>query len=218
MRYTHDPPSTFLPAPLLRLALTRYAIKIWDEHEVHHWCLLSLSYCHTQTRNTTRNLPRTICWCLCSPVGQYGMCLPRHLAVCSEDVEKVLVTTHFVLLMCKLTGKRNKWISKKIMYHKTIVIRWLTYAYRCIGSHTSNWYCDQLRETDVSKCVWHQRWHFWDRTLPVPTLLTHIHSVQSHTLPTPTLLTFMYIVHSGLLVSSVSGQDSCLWHDHETRY
>ena len=32
--------------------------------------------------------------------------------------------------------------------------------------------CVHFRETDVSKCVWHQRWCFWVRTLPVPTLLT----------------------------------------------
>ncbi len=32
---------------------------------------------------------------------------------------------------------------------------------------------DQLRETDVSKWVWHQRCLFWVRTLPVPPFLPH---------------------------------------------
>ena len=47
----------------------------------------------------------------------------------------------------------------------------------CVGSNRfSEPYLsdvDQLRETDVSKCVWHQRWRFWSRTLPVPPFLTH---------------------------------------------
>ena len=78
----------------------------------------------------------------------------------------------------------------------------LTYVHRCIGYRNPNWHSlpnpvrltnlsvydrrdvssvsqpqltesDQVRETDVSKCVWQQRWLFWTRTLPVFPLLTH---------------------------------------------
>ncbi len=51
----------------------------------------------------------------------------------------------------------------------------------------------QVRETDVSKCVWQQRWHFWDHTLLVPpSSLTNLHRIQTPTIPTPTFLTFTY--------------------------
>ncbi len=78
----------------------------------------------------------------------------------------------------------------------------LTYVHRCIGYRNPNWHSlpnpvrltnlsvydkrdvssvsqpqltesDQVRETDVSKCLWQQRWRFWTHTLPVVPLLTH---------------------------------------------
>ena len=49
--------------------------------------------------------------CLAPAVSEHAMSLLRHvLAVCSEDVEKMLVTTHCVHHARKLIGKRNKWI------------------------------------------------------------------------------------------------------------
>jgi hypothetical protein len=45
---------------------------------------------------------------------------------------------------------------------------------------------DQVRETDVSKCIWQQEWLFWDRTLPVSPLLAH-GCAQVHRLSQPKL-------------------------------
>jgi hypothetical protein len=70
-----------------------------------------------------------------------------------------------------------------------------------------------LRQTDVSKCVWQQRWRCLARTLPVHTLLVHTctqhtmsHSSHTHDPD--------FYVHSGSLVSCVSDQVSFLIHRH----
>ncbi len=54
-------------------------------------------------------------------VGEHGMSLLNHVLVCSEEVEKVSVTTHFVHPARKLIGKRNKWIA---VLQKLAVIQW----------------------------------------------------------------------------------------------
>ncbi len=77
-----------------------------------------------------------------------------------------------------------------------------TYVHRYIGSHNPTWKTlpnsvrltylsvydngdgssEPAPETDVSKCVWQQRWLFWTRTLPVPvsppSFLTYVHRLR----------------------------------------
>ena len=67
--------------------------------------------------------------------------------------------------------------------------------------------------TDVSKCVWQERWCCWSLTLPVPTLLAHV--CPQHTIPhSPHTHAPHFHVHSGSLVFCASAQDSCLRRDH----
>ncbi len=65
----------------------------------------------------------------------------------------------------------------------------------------------QLRETDVSNCVWQWRWHFWTHTLPVPRLLdyvcTHHVCTQVHQMLSPRVLS---ICHSNVTLVNTHRQ------------
>ncbi len=144
------------------------------------------------------------------PVSVFSLSLYRHPFLYT------LFTSRFTLIInnnCKI--KLGVPLRRAAFPVPTLLAHAYTQVYRF--SQPKLAHVAELRETDVSKCVWQQGWCFWTLTLPVPTLLAHV--CTHHTIPhSPHNHDPHFHGHSGPLVSSVFVQDSCLRCDHDTQY